>query len=97
VYFPNASARALRPSVRRHDGRVDAVVFTSASQVHNLFLVAAECGKTHTLRRDLNATCVASIGPVCSTALAAYDVTVKIEARPPKLGPLMALLDGALQ
>jgi uroporphyrinogen-III synthase len=79
------------------EGRVDAVVFTSASQVHNLFVIAAQFGNADRLRDDLNATCVASIGPVCSAALNAHGVTVQLEARPPKLGPLMAGLDAALQ
>ena len=75
---------------------VDAVVFTSASQVHNLFTVAERVARAATLRGALNATCVASIGPVCSAALQRHGVTIDIEASPPKLGPLLDALDAAL-
>jgi uroporphyrinogen-III synthase len=76
---------------------VDAVVFTSASQVHNLFAVAQRSGRTDSVRKALNAALVASIGPVCSSALASVGVRVSLEPRPPKLGPLIAALDEALQ
>jgi len=74
---------------------VAAVVVTSASQVHNLFDFAATQGVT-TLAADLNASIVVSIGPVCSAALLHHGVIVKIEASPPKLGPLINALDAAL-
>jgi uroporphyrinogen-III synthase len=38
---------------------------------------------------------VASIGPVCSDALEAAGVRVRLEASPPKLGPLVAMLGKA--
>jgi hypothetical protein len=44
----------------------------------------------------LNATLVASIGPVCSRALRAHGVTIALEASPPKLGPLVQAIDAAL-
>ncbi len=74
---------------------VDAVVFTSASQVHNLFAVAEQTARAATLRVALNATRIASIGPVCSDALRGHGVTIDIEASPPKLGPLLDALDAA--
>jgi uroporphyrinogen-III synthase len=76
--------------------RVDATVFTSASQAHNLFALAETLGRSASLASNLNRTLVASIGPVCSAALQGYNVTVALEASPPKLGPLVAALDGAL-
>lgn len=75
---------------------IDAVVFTSASQVHNLFSVSRRSGRTESLRNALNAAFVASIGPVCSNALASVGVHVSLEPRPPKLGPLVAALEKAL-
>ncbi len=75
---------------------VASVVFTSASQVHNLFEFARTLGKHETLAANLNATLVASIGPVSTTALAHFGVTAKLEAKPPKLGPLVNALDAAL-
>ncbi len=74
---------------------VDAVVFTSASQVGNLFVVAERNARAAALRDALNATCVASVGPVCSHALRRHGVDVDIEASPPKLGPLLDALDAA--
>ena len=76
-------------------GEVDAAVFTSASQVRNLFAVAAQRSGAAQLLRSLNSILVASIGPVCSDALAAAGVRVSLEASPPKLGPLVAMLGKA--
>jgi uroporphyrinogen-III synthase len=75
---------------------IDLVAFTSASQVVNLFAVAQQIGKEGSLRQSLGRTLVASIGPVCSTALGKLAVRVDVEARPPKLGPFMEALNGAL-
>jgi uroporphyrinogen-III synthase len=77
-------------------GRVDATVFTSASQAHNLFALARRMGKEASLPANLGRTLVASIGPVCSTALKAYAVNIALEASPPKLGPLVEALEKAL-
>jgi uroporphyrinogen-III synthase len=75
---------------------VDAVVFTSAVQIHNLYAVAEQSGRAAQLAEQLNRCIVASIGPVCSRALREHGVTPTFEADPPKLGPLVALLDAAL-
>ncbi len=77
-------------------GEVDAAVFTSASQVHNLFALARRLGRDGSLAVNLNRTLVASIGPVCSAALEGHGVRIALEATPPKLGPLVAALDRAL-
>jgi len=79
------------------DGRVDAVVFTNAVQMHNLFTVAEQSGAAAQLASQLNRSIVASVGPVCSRALREYGVTPTLEASPPKLGPLFAALDAALE
>ena len=76
--------------------RVDAVVFTSAVQVQNLFAVAAEQGRSESLAGLLGGLVIASIGPVCSRELRAYGITPSFEASPPKLGPLVAALESAL-
>lgn len=75
---------------------VDAAVFTSASQAHNLFALARRLGREGTLAANLNRTLVASIGPVCSAALRGHGVDIALEANPPKLGPLVAMLEKAL-
>ena len=77
-------------------GRVDAVVFTSAVQMHNLYSIAQQTGSAAELANNLNRSIVASIGPVCSRALRDYGVAPAFEANPPKLGPLIAALDAAL-
>jgi len=76
--------------------RVDAVVFTSAVQVRNLYAVAERLGRSDELAGLLNATLVASIGPVCSAALTQRGVRPTLEANPPKLGALMSALEAAL-
>jgi len=75
---------------------IDAVVFTSAVQIHNLYAVAAQTGRASGLADQLNRLVIASIGPVCSRALREHGVTPSFEANPPKLGPLVAGLDEAL-
>ena len=69
--------------------RVDAAVFTSASQAYNLFALADTLGRKQALTSGLNATLVASVGPVCS----APRFGVGPSAGPPKMGPLVAALD----
>mgnify|MGYP001159347872 CR=1 FL=1 len=76
---------ALMDALRRSE--IDVVIFTSASQVKNLFAVAAQ--RADQLREDLQRTLVASIGPACTRALAASGVAAGLEASPPKLGPLL--------
>jgi uroporphyrinogen-III synthase len=75
---------------------VDAVVFTSAVQIHNLYRFAETTGRQAELASQLNRLIIASIGPVCSRALREHGITPSFEANPPKLGPLVAALDQAL-
>jgi len=73
-------------------GDIDAVAFTSASQVDNLFAVARQAGRHGKLQDSLSRVVVASIGPVCTLALKKFGVRVDIEPHPPKLGPFVAAL-----
>jgi uroporphyrinogen-III synthase len=77
-------------------GRVDAVLFTSAVQMHNLYTVAGTIGAAGQLAERLSRCVVGSIGPVCTRTLCEYGVTPAFEADPPKLGPLLNALDEAL-
>ena len=77
-------------------GGVDAVAVTNAAQIYNLFELAGKLGRADALRSGLNATLIASIGPVSSEALRKFGVGIGLEASPPKLGPLMTALDEAL-
>ncbi len=90
----------LRPLIELLDAlaqsRVDAVVFTSAVQVQNLYAVAEQSGRAAELAGQLNGLVIASIGPVCSRALRQRGIAPSFEANPPKLGPLVAALDEAL-
>jgi uroporphyrinogen-III synthase len=70
-------------------GAAEVAGFTSAVQVEHLFRVAADA---ETLRAGLRRAVVASIGPVCSEALEAHGVPPDLEASPPKMGPLVALV-----
>jgi len=79
-----------------HQRRIDAVLFTSAVQMHHLFEAATRVGRASTIATDLNATLVGSVGPVCTRALREYGVTPHFEADPPKLGPLLTALAAAL-
>jgi uroporphyrinogen-III synthase len=70
-------------------GAFDVAVFTSAVQVEHLFRVAPDAS---VLRAALARIVVASIGPVCSEAIEAHGVRPQLEASPPKMGPLVALV-----
>lgn len=76
--------------------RIDAVVFTSAVQIQNLFTIARQADAAGDLAARLNRCVVASIGPVCTRALAQFGVRPTFEADPPKLGSLLAALDATL-
>ena len=84
----------LIAALERHE--IASVVFTSASQVHNLFDFAQTRDEDKNLAANLNATLVASIGPVSTAALTHFGVRPALEASPPKLGPLVNALDAAL-
>jgi uroporphyrinogen-III synthase len=75
--------------------RVDALIFTSAVQMHHLYALAETQGDAAELPRMLKGMVIGSIGPVCSRALRQYGVTPTFEANPPKLGPMMAALEAA--
>jgi uroporphyrinogen-III synthase len=79
---------------RLERGQMDAVLFTNAEQVRNLFLVSKSIDKD--VKEPLNRTLVASIGPVASAALREAGVKVGLEASPPKLGALLAAVEAAL-
>ena len=76
---------------------MDAVAVTNAAQVYTLFDLADKLGRADALRVGLNGALVASVGPVTSDALKKFGVAVGLEASPPKLGPLITALEGALK
>jgi uroporphyrinogen-III synthase len=78
------------------EGRVGAVVFTSAQQVVHLLQVAASLGQEADLRIALaRSVIVASIGPTTTETLKAQGLPVDIEPEHPKMGHLaLALASG---
>ena len=75
---------------------IDAVAVTNAAQVYNLFALAEKNGRGEALRAGLNRTLVASVGPVVSATLRKFGIAIGLEARPPKMGPLISALDEVL-
>ncbi len=67
----------------------EVAVFTNSAQVDHLFRVCADADE---LRRGFTRIVIASVGPVCSEALEAHGVKPDLEASPPKMGPLVALI-----
>jgi uroporphyrinogen-III synthase len=94
--LPEDTAPLLRLIEALHRSEIDLVAFTSASQATNLFTVAHDASKVAPLKQSLDRTLVASIGPVCSAALRRLGVRVDIEAKPPKLGPLIEAINAVL-
>ena len=74
-------------------GDVDITAFTSASQVHMLFQIAADEGRGAEVRDALQRrTVVAAVGPVCAAALRDHGVTPTIQPARPKMAPLVTSL-----
>ena len=92
--LPPDTAPLAELVARLERGEMDAVLFTNAEQVRNLFLVSGQLQKD--VKASLNRTFVASIGPVASAALHEAGVKIAVEASPPKLGALLSAVDGAL-
>jgi uroporphyrinogen-III synthase len=90
--LPPDTAPLIELVARLERGEVDAVLFTNAEQVRNLFAAS----KNKDGQGALNRTFVASIGPVASAALREVGVKISVEASPPKLGALLSAVDGAL-
>lgn len=71
-------------------GRIAVTAFTSASQVENLFTVAADLGVAGDLAGWLNRqTITAAIGPTCAHALEQRGVAVVVRPGRPKMVPLV--------
>jgi uroporphyrinogen-III synthase len=79
IYAPAADEDRVADLIARlAGGTIDAIAFTSASQVDRLFAVAAERGLEAVLTSGLGRTKVAAIGPVVSGALRDRRVAVDI-------------------
>jgi len=79
VYASAADEAAVRTLIDALDGgRIDAIAFTSASQIDRLFAVAASSGAEPKLREGLSRTRVAAIGPIAVEALGSHGVRADI-------------------
>ncbi len=76
-----------------HGRQVDAIAFTSASQVDRLFQVAVEAGVEQRLRAALADARVAAIGPIAVDTLARHGVRIDVV---PERGFVMRRLVNAL-
>jgi uroporphyrinogen-III synthase len=75
------------------DGGADAVVFTSAQQLHHLLVIADRKDRREPLLSALRTrVLVASIGPVTSDALAELGLRADLEPEHPKMGHLVKAL-----
>lgn len=80
------------------EGKVDAVLFTSANQVSSVLTVAERIGVLDQFRAATSGrTLVISIGPTCSEALIDNGFQVHAEASPPKMGQLARAAADALK
>ena len=73
-----ADAEVLTLIAQMHEGRIDALAFTSMQQVERLFRVAEAAQQGEQLRHTLARTMVAAIGPVVADALSARGVTAQV-------------------
>jgi uroporphyrinogen-III synthase len=81
----------LRATIRKIlRGEIDAALFTNGAQVDHLFRVAAEENVQDVLRIALRDIAIASVGPVCTEALAQFGLKPDIEPAHPKMGSLIA-------
>lgn len=76
-------------------GAIDALLVTSAAQVHHLFAVAEQGGRAKELRRGLiRGPVIGAVGPVCAETLAEYGIPPERIIQPaiPKMVPLVEAL-----
>ena len=78
-------------------GRVDAITFTSAPAVRNLFMIAAEQQAADNLRHAFNHGLIAAcVGPVCAQAARDEGIDVPVEPKVGRLGLLVRALSDDL-
>lgn len=79
VYASSADDEQVADLIGRLvDRRIDAIAFTSKTQVDRLLTVARERGRTDELLAALKDTCVAAVGPVVAHQLTASGVGVDV-------------------
>ena len=89
--LPDDTAPLRRAVAEVCAGRVDIALFTSATQVDHLFLVARQDGvPDERLRAAFASIVVASIGPVCTQTIGRHGLPVDLEPEHPKMGHLVS-------
>jgi uroporphyrinogen-III synthase len=79
VYAPAADdERVVELIGRLEQGTLDGIVFTSSPQVERLLEVAKQSGLVEPLRRGLERTCVAAVGPLVAEMLRAQQSPVHV-------------------
>lgn len=79
IYAPASDGERVRALITSlADGRVDAIAFTSASQIDRLWEVAKEAGVEEALAAGMSRARVAAIGPIAVEALRARGVRADI-------------------
>ena len=79
------------------EAQTDVVIFTSATQVENVFQVAQQDGLDTKLAQSLTRVLLVSIGPVCSAALARFGIEPDFEPAHPKMGFMIGELAASAQ
>ena len=84
----------LRGAIQRIvAGEVEAVLFSSATQIDNVFHLAGDMGSADALRAALRRkTVVGSIGPITTAALQHHGVEPDLQPEHPRIGHLVAEL-----
>ncbi|HVM02881.1 MAG TPA: uroporphyrinogen-III synthase [Acidimicrobiales bacterium] len=91
--LPDDIAPVLRLVEAACDGRVDAITFTSAPAVHNLFAIAERHGVADRLRRACNGrVVVACVGPVCADGALKEGIADPLAPSVGRLGLLVRAL-----
>ena len=82
----------LRAAIERVvAGEVEVALFTSATQIGNVFCLAVEMRRVDALREAFQGrTVVASIGPITTAALQEHGVEPDLHPEHPKIGHLVA-------
>ena len=96
--LPDDTGPALRLVDAACDGRVDAVTFTSAPAVQNLFLIAGRHRRDTHLRRVFNSSVVATcVGGVCAEAARDEGIEDPVEPSLGRLGLMIRALSDRLE
>lgn len=96
--LPEDTAPVVRLVEAACDGRVDAITFTSAPAVHNLFTIAEQHGAAEELRKACNErVVVACVGPVCAEGALKEGIGAPLAPSVGRLGLLVRALSDCFE